>query len=209
MRWLETCVQLNQLLQEEIDRNPLNAISEVQAHILLIHGRKQNKLMSILMWLSRYHNSHDVYGIHADLGSLIEENLQAFFDKDVIELPDPIGCPFMSLHAIPDNGSYRLEPDMPYRRGVMPCHIVDFLQEHREQLQALEPALRRDYPKIADACQRVLINPADAQGNTCKILGDVIISLQTPADAVLWTTDASFDVICPVLGIEHRREPLK
>ncbi|MEM7538601.1 MAG: hypothetical protein AAF639_40915 [Chloroflexota bacterium] len=53
-----------------------------------------------------------------------------------------------------------------------------------------------------------MANPADAQGNTCKTLGDVIIALQTPDDAVLWTTDASFEVICPTLGILFLREPL-
>ena len=56
---------------------------------------------------------------------------------------------------------------------------------------------------MADACRRVLANPADAQGNLCKSLGDVIIALQTPAAAVLWSTDAAYDVICPTLGIAH------
>ncbi|MEZ4736021.1 MAG: hypothetical protein R3E79_53715 [Caldilineaceae bacterium] len=39
-----------------------------------------------------------------------------------------------------------------------------------------------------------------------KTLGDVMIALQTPADAVLWTTDAAYDVICPTLGFSHLRE---
>lgn len=63
-------------------------------------------------------------------------------------------------------------------------------------------------PKIADGCRRVLANPAAAQGNLCKTLGDVIIALQTPTAAVLWSTDAAYDVICPTLGIAHVREPL-
>ena len=91
----------------------------------------------------------------------------------------------------------------------MPCRIVDFLQKHRAALQELAAALEETHPKIADACRRVLANPADAQGNLCKTLGDVIIALQTPVDAVLWTTDAAYDVICPTLGIFHLREPLR
>lgn len=105
-------------------------------------------------------------------------------------------------------GYYHLAPDIPYRRGEMPCHIVDFLQEHRAALQELAAALEETHPKMADACRRVLANPADAQGNLCKTLGDVIIALQTPVDAVLWTTDAAYDVICPTLGISHLREPI-
>ncbi|MEZ4734807.1 MAG: hypothetical protein R3E79_47550 [Caldilineaceae bacterium] len=67
---------------------------------------------------------------------------------------------------------------------MLKCYvIVDFLQE-------LAPVLDEAYPKMADACRRVLINRVDAQGNLCKTLGDVIIALQTPDDAVLWTTEA-------------------
>lgn len=72
----------------------------------------------------------------------------------------------------------------------------------------LRPALDDRYPQIADACRRVLANPAGAQGNLCKTLGDVIIALQIPAAAVLWSTDAAYDVICPTLGIAHVREPI-
>ena len=208
LRWLEPCVHLDQLLKEEAERNHATAISEVQARILLQYGRQQNKLLSILTWLVRYHNSQDTHGVLASLKNLIENNLHLFFAENVEELPDPIACPLMDLKGVPHGTSYRLEPDMPYRRGEMPCHIVDFLQKHRGALQELAPALNEAYPKIADACRRVLANPADAQGNLCKTLGDVIIALQTPTAAVLWSTDAAYDVICPTLGIAHVREPI-
>lgn len=115
----------------------------------------------------------------------------------------------MNLRAIPHEMSYQLDPNMPYRRGEMSCHIVEFLSEHRAELQELAVALETDYPRIAQACRDVVANPTNAQGNTCKTLGDVIIALQTPDDAVLWTSDASFEVICPTLGIEFLRESLQ
>ena len=142
------------------------------------------------------------------LKTLIEYEFHDIFTQNITLLPDPIACPLMSLHAVPHNANYRLEPNMPYRRGEMPCYIVDFLQEHHLELQELVPVLSEPYPMIAEACRRVLANPNDAQGNICKTLGDVIIALQAPTDAVLWSTDGSFDVICPVLGISHLRERL-
>ena len=39
LRWLEPSVTVHQLLQEEIERNRTTALSEVQARILLAHGR--------------------------------------------------------------------------------------------------------------------------------------------------------------------------
>ena len=207
LRWLQPCIQVHQLLQEEIAHNRATALSEVQARILLLHGRDQNKMLSILTWLLRIY-SPDARLLLYYLKTLIEYEFHEAFTQGIDLLPDPIACPLMDLKAIPHGTSYRLEPDLPYRRGEMPCHIVDFLQEQRIALQELAPALEEAYPKMADACRRVLANPADAQGNLCKTLGDVIIALQTPADAVLWTTDAAYDIICPTLGIAHVREPI-
>lgn len=207
LRWLEPCVAVHQLLQEEIAHNRTTALSEVQARILLAHGRNQNKMLSILTWLLRVY-SPDARMLLFYVKTLIEYEFHEAFTQGVDLLPDPIACPLMDLHAIVQGTGYRLEPNLAYRRGAMPCHIVDFLQEHRNALQELSVALHEKYPQMADACRRVLAAPTDAQGNTCKTLGDVIIALQTPVDTVLWTTDASFDVICPVLGITHLREQL-
>jgi hypothetical protein len=207
LRWLEPSVTVHQLLQEEIERNRTTALSEVQARILLAHGRNQNKMLSILTWLLRVY-SPDARMILVYLKTLIEYEFHTAFAQGVEQLPDLIACPLMDLYAVPQSSGYRLEPNLAYRRGAMPCHIIDFLQVHRNALQELAVALREAYPSIAEACQRVLKNPTDAQGNTCKTLGDVIIALQIPTDAILWTTDASFDLICPVLGIAHVRERL-
>lgn len=207
LRWLEPCVAVHQLLQEEIAHNRTTALSEVQARILLAQGRNQNKMLSILIWLLRAY-SPDARMLLVYVKTLIEYEFHAAFAQGVEQLPDRIACPLMDLRAVPQPNGYRLEPKLAYRRGAMPCHIIDFLQEHRTALQELAVALRKAYPPMAEACQRVLKNPMDAQGNTCKTLGDVIIALQTPANAILWTTDARFDLICPVLGIAHVRERL-
>ena len=207
LRWLEPSIHLHQLLQEEIDRDPITALSEVQARILLTFGRQQNKMFTILMWLCRYYN-HNIWNLFLQLERLIEGQFKKLFYKDINELSDSIACPLMDLHAILENTNYRLEPNIPYRQGQMPCYIATFLNEHRLELKALSEVLNAAYPKMAEACRRVLSKPEDAQGNICKTLGDIIIALQTPDEAILWTTDASFALICPTLGIRHFREPL-
>ena len=207
LRWLAPACDLHQLLQAEMQRNPATALDEVQARVLMTFGRKQTKMLSILMLLSRTYG-RKIPQFLLQLETLIEYEFENLFNNAVTELPDPLVCPLMDLRAIPQGIGYRLDPNIPYRRGEMPCHIVDFLQEHSAALQELALALDETHPKLASACQQGLAKPTDAQGNLCKTLGDVIIALQTPADAMLWTTDASFDVICPVLGIAHLREPL-
>lgn len=133
LRWLEPCVAVHQLLQEEITRNRTTALSEVQARILLAHGRNQNKMLSILTWLLRV-NSPDARMLLFYVKALIEYEFHEAFAQGVELLPDPIACPLMDLRAVAQDTGYRLEPNLAYRRGVMPCHIVDFLQEHRNAL---------------------------------------------------------------------------
>lgn len=208
LRWLEPCVYVYQILQEEIERNHTSALSETQARILLEHGRQQNKMLSVLTWLLRIY-SLDARILLYSLKTLIEIEFSEAFIRGVTVLPDPIACPLMNLQAEPQGVGYLLAPSIPYRRGEMPCHIVEFLQQHRNALQELALTLDAAYPQMAQACRRVLEKPDDAQGNTCKTLGDVIIALQAPSNAILWTTDASFDLICPTIGIEHIRESIR
>ncbi|MEM7538602.1 MAG: hypothetical protein AAF639_40920 [Chloroflexota bacterium] len=68
------------------------------------------------------------------LEMLIEYQFQRAFTENIELLPDPIGCLLMNLCAIPHETGYQLDPDIPYRRGEMPCHIVEFLSEHRAEL---------------------------------------------------------------------------
>ncbi|MEM7537643.1 MAG: hypothetical protein AAF639_36065 [Chloroflexota bacterium] len=170
-------MQLHQMLQEEYQRNPTTAIDETQARILMAtFGRDRMKMVSILTTIARLYG-REMPSFLFRLEAMIEYKFANLFDQNVTELPDSIGCPLMDLRAIPHENGYQLDPDIPYRRGEMPCHIVEFLQNHRVQLEALAPALRDGYPKMAEACERVLAKPTDAQGNICKTLGDVIIAL--------------------------------
>ena len=116
LRWLEPCVQVHQLLQEEVARNRTTALSEVQARILLTYGRNQNKMLSILTWLLRAY-SPDSRMLLLYLKTLIEYEFHEAFTQGIERLPDPIACPLMNIRAISYDAGYRLEPDIPYRRA--------------------------------------------------------------------------------------------
>jgi len=52
-------------------------------------------------------------------------------------------------------------------------------------------------------------DPLATKGKACHAAnglgGDICIALECGADETLLTTDASFDVICPAIGISHKR----
>ena len=86
------------------------------------------------------------------------------------------------------------------------CALVPFLSQHQEKLRALEGALAAASPdeinpRTLAALKRINVNMMKALGErTCWSLGDVIIALEAPDDAHIYTTDRHFDLICSVLG---------
>ena len=86
------------------------------------------------------------------------------------------------------------------------CALVSFLQQHQAELHQLELALaaaapEKVNPRTLAALKKINVDILKALGQrTCWHLGDVIIALEAPDDAFLYTTDGHFDLICSVLG---------
>lgn len=92
------------------------------------------------------------------------------------------------------------------------CALVPILSAHRAELLTLEKALvaaplEKKDPKTLAALRKVNADVTKAKGErTCWALGDIIIALEAPAKAKIYTGDHHFDVICEVLGKQRLRE---
>jgi len=72
--------------------------------------------------------------------------------------------------------------------------IADYLRAH--------PNVIKDQSRVEQLLRAVQNDPRSALGQaSCWPLGDLIIALQVPADASLWTLDADFAPLAIVLGI--------
>jgi len=86
------------------------------------------------------------------------------------------------------------------------CQLVPFLSAHREQLLTIQQAMEREPREKVDqrtlsALRKVNADVTTALGErTCWALGDVIIALEIPDDALIYTADGHFEVISKAIG---------
>jgi len=86
------------------------------------------------------------------------------------------------------------------------CDLATFLSGKRKELQQIRDAMERLRPverdvRAYDALEQVLFNPDNALGERrCWALGDIIIALSIPDDALVYTADEHFRGICSAIG---------
>jgi hypothetical protein len=94
---------------------------------------------------------------------------------------------------------------------VQPQFLTGNLNRALAAARALETSNRDADKKMGKKARLALENQSDdsTKGAACHgangIGGDICIALECASDETLLTTDQSFDLICPALGIEHQR----
>ncbi|MEZ4865415.1 MAG: hypothetical protein R3C14_29165 [Caldilineaceae bacterium] len=137
----------------------------------------------------------------------LRRRLRLLFWTHVTSLPDPIVCDLVLTGIIRlPTGDYDVAASC--RKESAACHLPDFLAEHQTELQAIadylaaHPRAIKDQRRVQRLLAAVLEDPRTSLGQTsCWPLGDVIIILQVPTGAALWTLDADFVQLAAVLGI--------
>lgn len=82
------------------------------------------------------------------------------------------------------------------------CQLAHFLSAHREELRRIKNAIENAPSKIKDARALTALQRIDADVSlvlgerTCWAIGDAIIALEAPADALIFSYDPHFEVIC-------------
>jgi len=122
-------------------------------------------------------------------------------------IPDPIICDLVAKGTAQESdGSFTVASSC--RKENAACHLPKFLTNNQAKLQVILDYLRlhskaiKDQTRVQNLLERVIENPNNALGqSSCWPLGDIIIALQVPDDALLWTLDADFQTIAAALEI--------
>ncbi|MEM7534247.1 MAG: hypothetical protein AAF639_18850 [Chloroflexota bacterium] len=148
-----------------------------------------------------YGLAYEIIGYH------LEYRLPYLFWRNVSRQPDTIRCDLVTsgIALQPDN-SFSV-PDS-CRKDTAACHLPEFLAQNQHRLQTLSGYLAthkqaiKDQARVQKVLSAVLENPRAALGqNACWPLGDIIIALQVPDDAQIWTLDADFEVLSTAMGL--------
>ncbi len=147
------------------------------------------------------------------LATYLEHRLDYLFWSHVTSLPDPIACDLVTegIQRQTD-GTYTVAERC--RKEKATCHLPDFLAEKRSALEAIthylatHPKSIKKQARVEQLLDAVRSDPRAALGQTaCWPLGDLIIALQVPPDAALWTLDPDFKPLAAALGLQLHEPP--
>jgi hypothetical protein len=122
----------------------------------------------------------------------------------VDQVSDVTGCGLAQERPHQVEGTYRLRTQC--RREVKECRLEEWLAVYSVALDSVAPHLRAsDEPalvRIGELLGEFAHAPETVRGRNCTwYLGDLIITLECPADAALYTTNLRhFGVLCAQLG---------
>lgn len=146
---------------------------------------------------------------HTIISDTIQYSLEQRFWTSITRLSDPISCVLVT-------SGITLEPDDTFtvaatcRKEQAACHLPEFLRAQQTRLNAIaeylatHPNAIKGQARVTQLLAAVLQDPRAALGQTaCWPLGDLIIALQAPADALIWTLDADFAALTTALGLHH------
>lgn len=139
---------------------------------------------------------------------LLQEELEAQFWYNVNPLPDLISCDLVT-QGIVRNPDDRYVVADSCNKETAACFLPNFLTKNIDKLRAIDaflterPSAMKDQARIQRLLSTIIENPRQALGqNSCWPLGDIIIALQVPDDAAVWTLDADFAPIVDALGLD-------
>ena len=141
------------------------------------------------------------------LSGQITDGLRRQFWTNVDRLPDLIACDLVTTGiTLQLDASYTVANTC--RKATAACHLPDFLFQQQARIRTLadylaaHPHAIKQQERIERLFANVLTDPRAALGQSaCWPLGDVIIALQVPMDALVWTLDRDFEPLVLALGL--------
>jgi hypothetical protein len=154
-----------------------------------------------------YNTSQQNYEVARYLcGSQISNGLRHKFWNNVTPVQDTIACDLVTKGVIRQRNHYAVAASC--RKEDAACHLPNFLTSHKAKLQTLadylaaHPHNLKDQARLERLLAAIIREPRSALGQaSCWPLGDVIIALQVPDGAALWTLDKDFVPLAQALNI--------
>jgi len=137
------------------------------------------------------------------LEDLIESELIEYFFYNISQIIDKTGCWLAKEDVKKIDSAYYLQSSC--RRDDVKCRIKEFVIENKEEFEKIYNELNKlnKFIEVSKVIKEVLDDPSKMCGINCnKKLGDCVISVESPRDAIIFTTDHHYSYICNALNKE-------
>jgi len=142
----------------------------------------------------------------------LRTGFEAMF-TDRVEARDGSRCGIAPRTSVQEpNGQARFPGTCQKDQSI--CDQIAFLNGNRAKslaaADALQKSARPDHQALGDKAQQLMGLPErERKGSNCYggkgLGGDISIAAECGPDEILLTTDHSFDVICPAMGVRQQR----
>lgn len=196
-------------------RNALASSSDwtdVVRQMSLGYGRAATRAMRVMHWITRS-DSTNFPLVLKRLEDFQRIRARAMFKAGVTTIRDGTNCDVARRRPHFHGAKWHYKPQCKKSDDIcdQPAFLATRRQRAEKAAQALLASNRKSDRKMGknalDALKKE--NPEATKGKTCHadggIGGDIAIALECERDEILLTTDESFDLICPALGLKHLR----
>ncbi len=175
-------------------------------------GREAARNSKVMHWITGS-DTTDFALVEKRLDDFQRIRARVMFNFFVDTIRDGTECGIVERRPYSKSARWRYDDTCKKTDAI--CIQPDFLSNNIDRARAAAAALEgSSRPDDADmgrkATSALAGNTANAtKGKACHAArglgGDICIALECASDEILLTTDASFDLICPAIGITHQR----
>ncbi|MCB0111517.1 MAG: hypothetical protein KDE53_36595 [Caldilineaceae bacterium] len=166
---------------------------------------KRSASRCLLLWASLHRSGiYERAKLLRTLRVYIDYGLVNRFMAGIDELLNATACGLAQEQPVAHGETYQLRTQCT--RRVVECELAERLVEQHALIRTLADGLQNHseaaLARIANLCSQILADPHVARGRNCTwYLGDLVIALEMPVDAQLYTTNhRHFAPICDLLG---------
>lgn len=166
---------------------------------------KRSASRCLLLWASLHRAGiYERSRLLRTLHRYINYSLVTRFMTGIDELLNTTDCGLAKERPRLMEGSYELRTQCT--RPVKECSLAELLTTHQAELEVLANGLKghsdKSLARMSDLCTSILDDPHTARGRNCTwYLGDLVIALELPTDAAIYTTNRRhFEPLCELLG---------
>jgi hypothetical protein len=175
-------------------------------------GRTASRNWMVADWITR-NDTADLTVIAMRAQDFQRVRARAMFNAGVQTVRDGTECRVARRRPNPSSKGWRYRPTCKKSEDIcsQPRYLEENLSKARAAATALKGSSRPDDAKMGKNALQALneLSTGGTKGKACyganRIGGDICIALECGQDEVLVTTDESFDLICPALGLSHIR----